>query len=46
MSTLSELKKKAIWSLLALLVVPLTALAVEHPVLQLGSAAPDFSLTV
>jgi peroxiredoxin len=44
MSTFSELKKRAIWSLLALLVVPLTALAVEHPVLPLGSAAPDFTL--
>jgi peroxiredoxin len=44
MSTFSDLKRRAIWSLLALLVVPLTALAVEHPVLPLGSAAPDFSL--
>jgi peroxiredoxin len=44
MSTFSELKKKAIWSLLALLVVPLTGLAAEHPILPLGSAAPDFSL--
>jgi peroxiredoxin len=44
MSTFSELKKKAIWSLLALLVVPLTVRAAEHPILPLGSAAPDFSL--
>jgi peroxiredoxin len=44
MSIFSELKKKAIWSLLALLVVPLTGLAAEHPILPLGSAAPDFSL--
>jgi peroxiredoxin len=44
MSTFSDLKRRAIWSLLALLVVPLTALAVEHPVLPLGSAAPGFSL--
>jgi peroxiredoxin len=44
MSTFSELKKKAIWSLLALLVVPLTGSAAEHPILPLGSAAPDFSL--
>jgi peroxiredoxin len=44
MSNFSELKKKAIWSLLALLVVPLTGLAAEHPILPLGSAAPDFSL--
>jgi peroxiredoxin len=44
MSTFSELKKRAIWCLLALLVVPLTGLAVEHPILPLGSAAPDFSL--
>jgi peroxiredoxin len=38
------MSKKAIWSLLALLVVPLTGLAAEHPILPLGSAAPDFSL--
>jgi peroxiredoxin len=44
MSIFSELKKKAIWSLLALLVVPLTGMAAEHPILPLGSAAPDFSL--
>ncbi len=44
MSNFFELKKKAIWSLLALLVVPLTGLAAEHPILPLGSAAPDFSL--
>jgi peroxiredoxin len=44
MSIFSQLKKKAIWSLLALLVVPLTGLAAEHPILPLGSAAPDFSL--
>jgi peroxiredoxin len=44
MSTFSELKRKAIWSLLALLVVPLTGLAADHPILPLGSAAPDFSL--
>ena len=44
MSIFSELKKKAIWSLLALLVVPLTVLAAEHPILPLGSAAPDFTL--
>ena len=44
MSIFSELKKKAIWSLLALLIAPLTGLAAEHPILALGSAAPDFSL--
>jgi peroxiredoxin len=44
MPIISEVKKKAIWSLLALLVVPLTALAAEHPILPLGSPAPDFSL--
>jgi peroxiredoxin len=44
MSILSELKTKAIWCLLALLVAPLTGLAAEHPILPLGSAAPDFSL--
>jgi peroxiredoxin len=44
MSIFFELKKKALWSLLALLVVPLTGLAAEHPILPLGSAAPDFSL--
>jgi peroxiredoxin len=44
MSLFSELKMKAIWSLLALLVVPLTGLAAEHPILPLGSTAPDFSL--
>jgi peroxiredoxin len=44
MSIVSEVRKKAIWSLLALLVVPLTGLAAEHPILPLGSAAPDFSL--
>jgi peroxiredoxin len=44
MSIFSGLKKKAIWALLALLVAPLTGLAAEHPILPLGSAAPDFSL--
>jgi peroxiredoxin len=44
MSIFSEVRKKAIWSLLALLVLPLTVLAAEHPILPLGSAAPDFSL--
>jgi peroxiredoxin len=44
MSIVSAVKKKAIWSLLALLVVPLSGLAAEHPILSLGSAAPDFSL--
>jgi peroxiredoxin len=44
MSIFFELKKKLIWSLLALLVVPLTGKAAEHPILPLGSAAPDFSL--
>ncbi len=39
MTIFSELKKKAIWSLLALLVLPLTGLAAEHPILPLGSAA-------
>src|SRR6202047_4363366 len=39
-----SMSKKAIWSLLALLVVPLTGRAAEHPILPLGSAAPDFSL--
>ena len=44
MSMVFEVKKKAIWSLLALLVVPLTGLAAEHPILSLGSPAPDFAL--
>jgi len=44
MPTFSELKTKAIWSLLAVLVAPLTGLAAEHPILPLGTAAPDFSL--
>jgi peroxiredoxin len=44
MSIFSDLKKRAAWSLLALLVVPLTGRAAEHPILPLGSAAPDFSL--
>jgi peroxiredoxin len=44
MSIVSGLRKKAIWSLLALLVAPLTVLAAEHPILPLGSPAPDFSL--
>jgi peroxiredoxin len=44
MSIVSELRKHLIWSLLALLVVPLTGLAAEHPILPLGSPAPDFSL--
>jgi peroxiredoxin len=44
MSIVSELRKHVIWSLLALLVVPLTGLAAEHPILPLGSPAPDFSL--
>jgi peroxiredoxin len=44
MSIVSEVRKKAIWSLLALLAVPLPGLAAEHPILPLGSAAPDFSL--
>jgi peroxiredoxin len=38
------MSKKAIWSLLALLVIPLTGLAADHPILPLGSAAPEFSL--
>jgi peroxiredoxin len=37
-------KQKAIWSLLALLVLPLTCFAAEHPILPLGSSAPDFAL--
>jgi peroxiredoxin len=37
-------KQKAIWSLLAVLVLPLTSFAAEHPILPLGSAAPDFAL--
>ena len=37
-------KQKAIWSLLALLVLPLTCFAAEHPILPLGSPAPDFAL--
>ena len=44
MPTFFALKKKTILSLLALLVGPLTGLAAEHPILPLGSAAPDFSL--
>jgi peroxiredoxin len=35
---------KAMLSLLALLVLPVSGLAAEHPILPLGSAAPDFSL--
>jgi peroxiredoxin len=35
---------KAMLSLLALLVLPASGLAAEHPILPLGSAAPDFSL--
>src|SRR3984957_927074 len=35
---------KAMLSLLALLVLPVTGLAAEHPILPLDSAAPDFSL--
>jgi peroxiredoxin len=37
-------KQKAIWSLLALLALPLTCFAAEHPILPLGSPAPDFAL--
>ena len=37
-------KQKAIWSLLALLVLPLSCFAAEHPILPLGSPAPDFAL--
>jgi len=37
-------KQKAIWNLLALLILPLTCFAAEHPILPLGSAAPDFAL--
>jgi peroxiredoxin len=37
-------KQKAIWSLLALLVFPLMCFAEEHPILPLGSSAPDFAL--
>jgi peroxiredoxin len=44
MSTSSGLKQKAIWSLLALLVLPLTCFAADHPILPLGSPAPDFAL--
>ncbi len=44
MSTISGLKSRAIWSLLALLVLPLTCFAAEHPILPLGSPAPDFAL--
>jgi peroxiredoxin len=44
MSTFSGLKQKTIWSLLALLVLPLTCFAAEHPILPLGSPAPDFAL--
>ena len=44
MASFFELKKRAIWCLLALLVAPLTGLAADHPILPLGSAAPDFSL--
>src|SRR5258708_38577157 len=44
MSTFSELRKKAIWSLLVFLVLPVAGFAAEHPILPLGSAAPDFSL--
>ena len=36
--------QKAIWSLLALLVLPLSCFAAEHPILPLGSPAPDFAL--
>jgi peroxiredoxin len=44
MSTFSELSKKAIWSLLVFLVMPVAGFAAEHPILPLASAAPDFSL--
>jgi peroxiredoxin len=44
MPIFSKLKTRAIWSLLAVLVAPLAGLAAEHPILPLGSAAPDFSL--
>jgi peroxiredoxin len=44
MSTFSELRKKAIWSLLVFLVMPVAGFAAEHSILPLGSAAPDFSL--
>jgi thiol-disulfide isomerase/thioredoxin len=37
-------KQKAICSLLALMVLPLASFAAEHPILPLGSPAPDFSL--
>ena len=37
-------KQKTIWSLLALLVLPLSCFAAEHPILPLGSPAPDFAL--
>jgi peroxiredoxin len=37
-------KRKAIWSLLALMVLPLASFAAEHPILPLGSPAPDFAL--
>jgi peroxiredoxin len=37
-------KQKAIWSLLALMVLPLASFAAEHPILPLGSPAPDFVL--
>jgi peroxiredoxin len=37
-------KQKAIWSLLALLILPLSCFAAEHPILPLGSPAPDFAL--
>jgi peroxiredoxin len=37
-------KQKAIWNLLAMLILPLTCFAAEHPILPLGSAAPDFAL--
>jgi len=43
MATVSSLMHKALVGLLAL-VWPLTGLAAEHPILPLGSPAPDFSL--
>jgi len=43
MSTVSVLKHKAILGLLAM-VWPLAGLAADHPILPLGSSAPDFSL--
>jgi peroxiredoxin len=44
MTVFFRLKDRVIRGLLVLLVLPLTAVAAEHPILTLGAPAPDFSL--